>query len=93
MRSLIANLQQQHASLKLRLDDKDEKHPGMKAVLVGNILSLERRMRDAMFLFQHHVPDIDHPPHAYLSQDASPNSPCQTIYSPLSDDDNDDDDD
>lgn len=92
MNTMIHHLQQQHASLQSSINDT--KHPGSKAVLVGSILRLERKLHNATLMFQHHIPDIAPLPHAYLPQ---VNSPSQTLmspdlYTPLYNDDDDDDD-
>lgn len=86
------HLRQQHAFLHSSL--AETKHPGAKAVLVGSIISLERKLNNATLMFQQHIPAMSPLPHANVpeldtvSQDLVSPDLYTTLYN--DDDDNDD---
>lgn len=61
MKTMIHQLQQQHASLHSSISDT--KHPGSKAALVGHIILLESKLHHVPLMFQHHIPHMVPLPH------------------------------
>lgn len=93
MKTLVHHLQQQHAFLHSAITDT--KHPGCKAVLVGSIIRLERKLYNATLMFQQHIPNIHPLPHPYLPQLNSLSNDLMSpdVYTLLNDGDVDVDDD